>query len=297
MRKTFCIAVMLVGFFAVEAIAQSDSMPAKNSQEPLPILDGKITTPAKVKQLGLSAIKGIWIVKDKNFPAKYGEAGRNGVVFISTRNTELLAADTAVNTQPLILLDSVEIDADSIKKLPPANIDNVQVFKDKEATNRYGIKAAKGLVLVTSKNPVRLVSLATATPNKPLLLVDGIEKDIKELEEIKPERIQSIDVLKGAVSTAIYGVKGTHGVILVTTNSSSKPNLIIRDAPSIDDPVLFIVDGKPLDIDERPKIAPAQISKIEVLKGGNATQLYGERASRGVIFITTKNKKKQRIKN
>ncbi|GAA4921376.1 TonB-dependent receptor plug domain-containing protein [Mucilaginibacter defluvii] len=222
MTRIFYIVFTLVMVFAVEAIAQSDSMPAKNDREPLAILDGKITTPAKVKQLGLSDIKGMWVIKDNNFPVKYGEAGRNGVVFISTQNTELRAADTATNTQPLILLDSVEIDIESMKRLPPANIDNVQVFKDKQATDRYGIKAAKGLVLVTSKKPVRLVSFATVGPNNPLLLIDGVEKDIKELENIKPESIEKLQVLKDVGATALYGIKGAHGVILVTTKNNKK---------------------------------------------------------------------------
>ncbi|MEI6865035.1 TonB-dependent receptor [Flavicella sp.] len=48
----------------------------------------------------------------------------------------------------------------------------------------------------------------------PLTLVDGIERDINNLD---PNEIESITVLKDASATAVYGVRGANGVILVTT--------------------------------------------------------------------------------
>ncbi len=51
--------------------------------------------------------------------------------------------------------------------------------------------------------------------NSPLILVDGFE--VSSLNDIPPSDIQSVDVLKDASSTAIYGARGANGVILVTT--------------------------------------------------------------------------------
>ena len=48
----------------------------------------------------------------------------------------------------------------------------------------------------------------------PLTLVDGIERDINNLD---PNEIATISVLKDASATAVYGVRGANGVILVTT--------------------------------------------------------------------------------
>ncbi|HMR19580.1 MAG TPA: TonB-dependent receptor plug domain-containing protein, partial [Sphingobacterium sp.] len=50
--------------------------------------------------------------------------------------------------------------------------------------------------------------------NSPLILVDGVERDIVGLN---PNDIESISALKDAASTAIYGAKASNGVILVTT--------------------------------------------------------------------------------
>jgi TonB-linked SusC/RagA family outer membrane protein len=53
--------------------------------------------------------------------------------------------------------------------------------------------------------------------NNALIIVDGIEQD---LTNINPDDIETVSVLKDASSTAIYGSRGTNGVILVTTKSA-----------------------------------------------------------------------------
>ncbi|MDU9008943.1 MAG: TonB-dependent receptor plug domain-containing protein, partial [Phocaeicola vulgatus] len=52
---------------------------------------------------------------------------------------------------------------------------------------------------------------------KPLLIVDGIEKPYSQMEKINVSDIESISVLKDAAGTAIYGAKAKNGVILITT--------------------------------------------------------------------------------
>lgn len=65
--------------------------------------------------------------------------------------------------------------------------------------------------------------------NEPLIVVDGIVDAINDLNDINPEDIESISVLKDASSTAIYGARGANGVILITTRqgggSLSRPNV------------------------------------------------------------------------
>ena len=51
--------------------------------------------------------------------------------------------------------------------------------------------------------------------NSPLILVDGFE--VSSLNDIPPTDIESVEVLKDAASTAIYGARGANGVVLVTT--------------------------------------------------------------------------------
>ena len=56
--------------------------------------------------------------------------------------------------------------------------------------------------------------------NDPLILVDGIA--VGSLNDIPSDQVESIDVLKDASSTAIYGARGANGVILVTTKGAKE---------------------------------------------------------------------------
>lgn len=56
--------------------------------------------------------------------------------------------------------------------------------------------------------------------NSPLYIVDGFP--VSSISDIAPSEIKSIDVLKDASSTAIYGARGANGVIIVTTKSGTE---------------------------------------------------------------------------
>ncbi len=57
--------------------------------------------------------------------------------------------------------------------------------------------------------------------NDPLIILDGIPFTGGSLNDIDPSSIKSIDILKDASATAIYGSRGANGVILVTTTKGS----------------------------------------------------------------------------
>ncbi len=54
--------------------------------------------------------------------------------------------------------------------------------------------------------------------NSPLYIVDGVQVE-NGLSALSPQNIQTIDVLKDAAATAIYGARGANGVIVITTKS------------------------------------------------------------------------------
>ncbi|MCC4214198.1 TonB-dependent receptor [Leeuwenhoekiella sp. Mr9] len=65
---------------------------------------------------------------------------------------------------------------------------------------------------------IRLRGIATLNGSSaPLILVDGVPGS---LQTVAPEDIASIDVLKDGSATAIYGTRGTNGVIIITTKSA-----------------------------------------------------------------------------
>jgi TonB-linked SusC/RagA family outer membrane protein len=62
--------------------------------------------------------------------------------------------------------------------------------------------------------------------NEPLYVIDGVQVE-SGLSTISPQDIQSIDVLKDAAATAIYGARGANGVIIITTKSGRPGRTIV----------------------------------------------------------------------
>lgn len=60
-------------------------------------------------------------------------------------------------------------------------------------------------------------TLDSGSGSNPLILIDGIERDQTALNFLDPNEIESLSILKDASSTAVFGVRGANGVILVTT--------------------------------------------------------------------------------
>lgn len=76
---------------------------------------------------------------------------------------------------------------------------------------------------------------ATMNTTAPLVLVDGVER---EMNTIDPYDIESISILKDASATAVYGVRGANGVILVTTKKGiiGKPQITAHGNYSLQTP-------------------------------------------------------------
>lgn len=77
---------------------------------------------------------------------------------------------------------------------------------------------------------IRGVSTYANVSTSPLVLIDDVESDIETLSQLSPNDIQDISILKDAGSTAIFGLKGANGVILVTTRrgSEGRPKITFR---------------------------------------------------------------------
>lgn len=74
--------------------------------------------------------------------------------------------------------------------------------------------------------------IATWGEKAPLVVVDGIERSINS---VNPDEVESLSVLKDASATAVYGVKGANGVILINTKrgKQGKPQVSFRTESAI----------------------------------------------------------------
>ena len=86
---------------------------------------------------------------------------------------------------------------------------------------------ASGVNVVTSGSPgaapaIAIRGVVSNAGSSPLVVIDGIQQTIADLNALNPNDIESMNVLKDAATAAIYGVKGGNGVILITTKSGNR---------------------------------------------------------------------------
>ena len=77
---------------------------------------------------------------------------------------------------------------------------------------------------------------ATWVDSNPLFVVDGIERE--SITNIDPNEIETVSILKDASATAVYGVKGANGVIIITTRrgKNEKPSVSFTSLTGVQTP-------------------------------------------------------------
>jgi TonB-linked SusC/RagA family outer membrane protein len=80
----------------------------------------------------------------------------------------------------------------------------------------------------------------------PLILVDGVERP---LNTVDPNEIESLSILKDAASTAVFGVRGANGVIIVTTKrgDTGKPRISVSSITGAQVPMSYITQSSSYD--------------------------------------------------
>jgi len=142
----------------------------------------------------------------------------------------------------------------------------------------------------------------------------GIKRDKKSLS-YSTQGVNTEDMTEARSSNFLNALSGKAAGVQITNSSTptGSTRVIIRGLTSItgNNQPLYILDGVPLDsssgdagvsvwnegddIDLGSPISginPDDIDSIQILKGANASALYGSRASNGVVIITTKKAKK-----
>lgn len=129
--------------------------------------------------------------------------------------------------------------ADTLKKMPAAQVADLLQGRiaGLSIVNSSGAAGATPTLRVRGVNSIK-------ADGGPLVVIDGFPGG--NLSAINPADIKSIEVLKDASSTAIYGSRGANGVILITTKSPKEGKLSV-------DYNGYVVAGTPAD---KPSIMP-----------------------------------------
>jgi TonB-linked SusC/RagA family outer membrane protein len=103
--------------------------------------------------------------------------------------------------------------------------------------------------------------VSTLTQQKPLVVIDGVQASTADLNNIAPEMIDNFSVLKDATATALYGVLGANGVLIVNTKSG-------------------VTDGKPIinvrveQTFKTPQKVPEVVDAVTFMEAYNAASIY-----------------------
>lgn len=119
------------------------------------------------------------------------------------------------------------IKAEELKTIPTSNVQNALAgklpgFFTQQRSGQPGHDAADYFI--------RGVSSLNSGGNRPLIIVDDIEYTYEQLAQINVNEIETISILKDASTTAVFGIKGANGVLVVTTHRGSlgKPTFNFR---------------------------------------------------------------------
>ena len=118
-----------------------------------------------------------------------------------------------------------QVTGEDIRKTPTASLQNALTGK----VTGFFAQQRSGQPGGSSAASIHIRGLSSFVGNQaPLVLVDNVEYNYEQLFLIDPNVIESVSILKDAAATAIYGIKGANGVILVTTRRGEVGKPVIR---------------------------------------------------------------------
>lgn len=150
---------------------------------------------------------------------------------LSRTNGNNSAIQINAKKEPYVVVNGIPKGKDKkhLNELNPSDIDSITVLKGDTAEALYGLNGKDGAVLVATKNAdktenkvskIRIRNSSEVAEKPPIVYLDGKEISEQEMDQLNPEDIERIDVLKGAKAIAEGGTKGENGIIYITTKTN-----------------------------------------------------------------------------
>ena len=172
---------------------------------------------------------------------------QRNLTIVLTEDAQTLEATVVVaygaQTKATITGALTTIDSKALVKAPVADVTNVLAGQmpgvaTVQETGQPGEDYAKIYI--------RGVGSLSESASAPLILVDGVERP---LNTVDPNEIESLSILKDAASTAVFGVRGANGVIIVTTKrgDAGKPKISVSSITGLQMPMSYIKQSSGYD--------------------------------------------------
>lgn len=152
----------------------------------------------------------------------------------------------------LIIIDGKESTKAVMATINPEKIENVKVLKGEMATKKYGEKGKDGVIEISLKKNMTATTSSKQSENivigykndpkvklpnasgitkDPLIVKDGIVSPNLKTDDINPDDIESINVLKGESAASKYGDQAKNGVVEITTKKQEAGFMIVEEMP------------------------------------------------------------------
>jgi TonB family protein len=225
-------------------------------KEPLVVVNGTIAESKRLEDIDPTTIESMNVLKNEAAISKYGDKAKDGAIEITMKASAIqlnstLSLSGATTTQPLYFLDGKEMNYQELSGISPDKIASVSVLKNESATSIYGEKAKNGVVLIESKKattgneevvvvgygkkPDNLlksgVQIRSTGGSVPLIVKDGVVSPKLKMDDIDPNEIESINVLKDEPATAKYGENGKNGVLEIKMKKQGEVFSIVEEMP------------------------------------------------------------------
>ena len=228
LNKHIFLAILLFGLLSNTLVGQNISVSGTvydaDTSDPIPGAAVVI----------LNSTQGVVSDFDGNFSiqASIGQSLSVSAIGYQTTTIEILQKDTfIISLVPNNELDEIvvvgygsqkrsnvvgsvaSVDVDQAIQTPTTNVS--ELLRGRAAGVQVNLGDARP---GGNSNIVIRGNVSVAGGNNPLIIVDGLPYD--NLNDIAPEDIKNIEVLKDAASTSIYGARASNGVILITTKKA-----------------------------------------------------------------------------
>ena len=267
-----------------------------NKSNALVIVDGKEISKADLDKIQPDKVESVSVLKGETATKLYGEKGKDGVVLVTMQKGE-----------------SID-DKSNITNLTG----NFAKHESNETTSGLNFKANK--LQADYKNGATSIKADTISldfsKTNSLMFIDGKKSTKAEVDQLNPDEIESVSILKDESATRLYGEKGKNGVILITmkkgvaatknepidikvigfandqkANQSNSGVQIRSKWTSVKGPKpLIVIDGVIAEDQNLDKIDPETIESMSVLKDESATSKYGDKGKNGGVEIKMKPK-------
>lgn len=183
--------------------------------DPIYVIDGKRSTKMEVEALPTETIATVNVVKGAHAETIYGSDGANGVVEIRTKKGNAIHEKT--DEQDGL---HFEVKGDQIE-----TIENIDASAPKQEVKERVINRVDEELHETAKPTIKIRGTSGKADAPPLFVVDDeiLERTGEEpLNQLDPDNIERINVLKGESAIAKYGTDGADGVVEIYTKGYTK---------------------------------------------------------------------------